>query len=74
MIKDIIKGNEELKDIRKRTGMETVPWKIQIKEYRILEMPSYDIGVTPFEVNEKVVSNVAADARKEELRREEIRD
>lgn len=51
-----------------------MPWKIQIKEYRILEMPSYDIGVTPFEVNEKVVSNVAADARKEELRREEIRD
>ena len=69
MIKDIIKGNEELKDIRKRSGMETVPWKIQIKEYNIEGRPSYDIGVTPFEVNEKVVANLAADTQKEELRR-----
>lgn len=50
--------------------METVPWKVQIKEYNIEGRPSYDIGVTPFEVNEKVVANLAADTQKEELRRD----
>jgi hypothetical protein len=37
--------------------METVPWKLHIKEFNINERPSYDIGVTANEINEKVVAN-----------------
>jgi hypothetical protein len=53
--------------------METVPWKLQIKEYSIEGRPSYDIGVTSFEINEKVVGNGASEVAREEERRREIR-
>lgn len=50
--------------------METVPWKIHLKEYVLEGRPSYDVGVTPFEVNEKVVAANAPDIAREEQRRE----
>jgi hypothetical protein len=50
-MKQIIHRSNELRDIRKRTGMETVPWKIHVKEFEIDGKPSYDIGVTPVEVS-----------------------
>ena len=31
LMKGIVTKNNELKDIRKRTGMETVPWKVHVK-------------------------------------------
>jgi hypothetical protein len=31
LLKEIVTKNEELKDIRKKTGMETVPWRLNIK-------------------------------------------
>ena len=37
--------------------METVPWKIHIKQFTIDERPSYDIGVTSFDVNDKVIAS-----------------
>jgi regulator of replication initiation timing len=73
LIREIIKLNEEVKDIRRRSGMETVPWKVQVKEYSFEGRPSYDIGVSAFEVSEKVVANSPADVAREEQRREEIR-
>ena len=65
MMKQIILKNNELKEIRKKTGMETVPWKIHVKEFDVQGRPSYDIGVTPVEVGEKVVSNSPADVEAE---------
>jgi hypothetical protein len=37
----------------------------EIKEYQIDGRPSYDVGVSPFEVNEKVVGGSAADIANE---------
>jgi predicted RNase H-like nuclease (RuvC/YqgF family) len=48
LMKGIVHLNNELKDIRKRTGMETVPWKIHVKEFEIDGRPAYDLGVTAF--------------------------
>ena len=50
-MKDIIQGHEDLKAIRRKTGMETVPWKVVVKEYPVKDVPGkscYDIGVIPF--------------------------
>ena len=47
-MKQIISKNNELKDVRKKTGMESVPWKIHLKDFEVDGKPSYDIGVTPF--------------------------
>lgn len=66
LLAEIVRLNEELKDIRKRSGMETVPWKVQVKEYSFEGRPSYDVGVSPFEVNEKVVGGSAPEIAKEE--------
>lgn len=41
--------------------METVPWKIYVKEFDIDGKKSYDIGVTPCDVNDKVVAVNPAD-------------
>ena len=48
-MKDIIQGHEDLKAIRINTKMETVPWKVVVKEYPLKDIPgkSYDIGVIP---------------------------
>ena len=55
-MKQIVNKNNELKEVRKRTGMESVPWKIHLKEFEVDGKPSYDIGVTPFEVSDKIVA------------------
>jgi hypothetical protein len=44
-----------LKDIRTTTGMQTVPWKINIKEYEVPDergknyIKNYDIGLSQVE-------------------------
>ena len=37
LAKEIIDKWKQLKDIRARTGMQTVPWKVNIKEYEATE-------------------------------------
>ncbi len=36
LAKSIMKKWKELKDIRKTSDMQTVPWKINIKDYDVL--------------------------------------
>lgn len=55
LAKEIIDKWKQLKDIRARTGMQTVPWKVNIKEYEATEqrgkdsIKNYDIGLTQVE-------------------------
>lgn len=34
-MKEILEKWRELKEIRRTSGMETVPWKLNVKEYEI---------------------------------------
>ena len=54
--------------------MTTVPWKIHVKEYLIDAKPSYDIGVSTVEINEKVVAITEAVAETETKRRDQIKE
>lgn len=46
-MKKIVDGWKDIRDIRARTGMETVPWKFNIKEYESEGRKTYDLGMTP---------------------------
>lgn len=62
---------KEIKNIRIASGRETVPWRINVKEYNVGESrKSYDIGVTPIEINERLTGD---GAQAEVQRREEIK-
>lgn len=59
---------KEIKNIRIASGRETVPWRINVKEYNVGESrKSYDIGVTPIEINERLTG----DGAQAELQRRE---
>jgi hypothetical protein len=42
--------------------MDTVPWKIHIKEYDYEGRSYYDIGVTSYEISDKIVAKSTTDA------------
>ena len=44
---------KEMKAIRRRTSMDTVPFNFQAKEYEVDGKKSFDFGVTPIEINQK---------------------
>lgn len=70
LMQSIVRKWREIKDERRSSGMETVPWRLNIKEYEVDEHKSFDIGVTATDVSEKPTGN-NADA--EIRRRQEIR-
>ncbi len=45
-----------MKDIRTTTGMQTVPWRINVKEYEVIDerekkyIKNYDIGMVQVEI------------------------
>ncbi|CAM6006119.1 unnamed protein product [Sphagnum balticum] len=73
LMQDIIHGADELRRIRRDTGMETVPWRIHVKEYEVDGKVGYDLGVTSVEAGERVVAKNVEFAEAEERRREQIR-
>ena len=44
--------------------METVPWRLNIKEYTVDGQVTYDLGLSPFELQDKVVGRSQAEAQK----------
>lgn len=69
-MQSIIRKWREIKEERRTSGMETVPWRLNIKEYEVDEHKSFDIGVTATDVNEKPMG---ANADAEIRRRQQIR-
>ena len=55
LTKSIVTKWKELKDIRSNTGMQTVPWKLNIKQYEVPDereknyKKNYDIGLSQVE-------------------------
>ncbi len=43
----VVTGWNEMKEIRNKSGMETVPWRFNIKQYEINGRNTFDLGLTP---------------------------
>ena len=67
LMRKILECWKQVKKIRRETEMQTVPFRLNAKEYEVDGRKSFDFGVTASEINDKPTGNGAA----AEIRRRE---
>ena len=60
---------KQVKEARKESGMETVPWRLNVKEYEVEGYKSFDFGMTPMELNPLGSNSNAENNRRENIRK-----